>query len=460
MTSTQNLLEIPEFIELNQKLNKFNIFDATDMRKREVKHTKFLSHLLNPNESHGCGTIFLNNFLMTLITRDDEQFKNIQFHELLLDHATTKSEWTPKEFATSERLDLIIIIPRRSDADLIIFIENKLDAKQGSSQLSKYDDLIKLFRESFNGEGADQFKSIKLFLTLTPEQPLAAEWAAIQYSETVLPSIRKSINSLGAMASPYLSGVLQDYVDLLERSSESSDELNDLAEKIFFQTGNRTTEIIEKLKNRRIDKPSPELRYLKTKYPKACEYLVNYDSDPRTKTLKWFHDDLTDLHGKTVFNPSIKSGLIFHLETSSRTHLRFSILTQENIESFEELDTHPKKWIESSRRLVFEVGMKLEDEVIKVWYTTVLGPIEESARDKILKEFKDVSNPGKIWARLSKATTLKIPKEEFRESFQKWFSTNLFSIENDHLTLSKDLLEKAEAANDSLKRAFQEVKST
>ena len=58
MTQINNELEYKllakeEFMQLSKLLNRFNIFEATDMGRREIKHTKFLCYLLDPNESHG-----------------------------------------------------------------------------------------------------------------------------------------------------------------------------------------------------------------------------------------------------------------------------------------------------------------------------------------------------------------------------------------------------------------------
>jgi hypothetical protein len=61
----QNIIT-PEFLQIDRLLKRFNVFDATDMRRREVKHTKFLAHLLSPSESHGLGIKFLENLILNL----------------------------------------------------------------------------------------------------------------------------------------------------------------------------------------------------------------------------------------------------------------------------------------------------------------------------------------------------------------------------------------------------------
>jgi hypothetical protein len=72
MTANKIALDI-NFSKLDEILNKFNIFEATGMRKQEIKHTKFLGYLLDPNESHGLGTKFLLEFLKNAFSKNRTQ---------------------------------------------------------------------------------------------------------------------------------------------------------------------------------------------------------------------------------------------------------------------------------------------------------------------------------------------------------------------------------------------------
>jgi len=58
--------ENDELLELEERIGRFNIFDALRIVEREVKHSDFLAWLLDPNESHGQGGLFLRAILMDL----------------------------------------------------------------------------------------------------------------------------------------------------------------------------------------------------------------------------------------------------------------------------------------------------------------------------------------------------------------------------------------------------------
>jgi len=57
------ILNNKELELLEEMINDFNIFTALNITDHELRHSDFLSWLLNPNESHGMGDYFLILFL-------------------------------------------------------------------------------------------------------------------------------------------------------------------------------------------------------------------------------------------------------------------------------------------------------------------------------------------------------------------------------------------------------------
>ncbi len=53
--------------ELDEYILIKNIFDILKIGGMEIRHSNFLAWLLDPNESHGLGDIFLKNFLINTI---------------------------------------------------------------------------------------------------------------------------------------------------------------------------------------------------------------------------------------------------------------------------------------------------------------------------------------------------------------------------------------------------------
>ncbi|HZW56268.1 MAG TPA: PD-(D/E)XK nuclease family protein [Nitrososphaerales archaeon] len=58
-----DLVEEVDLASLEKRLNQFSIFEALRITEAEVKHSQFLSWLLNPQETHALGDDFQKVFL-------------------------------------------------------------------------------------------------------------------------------------------------------------------------------------------------------------------------------------------------------------------------------------------------------------------------------------------------------------------------------------------------------------
>jgi hypothetical protein len=60
---TQFVMNNTELEQLEDHLHQFNIFEAIGMHKQELRHSAFLSFLLDPRQPHGLGDDFLKKVL-------------------------------------------------------------------------------------------------------------------------------------------------------------------------------------------------------------------------------------------------------------------------------------------------------------------------------------------------------------------------------------------------------------
>lgn len=128
-----------EFSRKNDKESKigFNIFQIiSDKYHREDFHSDFLALLLNPKENHGCGNLFLNQFVSMV-----EKAKNIYHgNDCHFAHYYSKSE-VYREYPTNDgsndgRIDILILSPGYKR---VIVVENKMNgAPDMPKQLPRY----------------------------------------------------------------------------------------------------------------------------------------------------------------------------------------------------------------------------------------------------------------------------------------------------------------------------------
>ncbi len=79
-----DLVQEYDFIELNKLLQyKFNLFQLLNIETKEIYYSKILGWLLNPQENHKLGDIFLREFLKTLIRNNE---RSNYFHDMQIEY--------------------------------------------------------------------------------------------------------------------------------------------------------------------------------------------------------------------------------------------------------------------------------------------------------------------------------------------------------------------------------------
>ncbi len=109
---------------------RFNVFDALWLERREIYHSRFIAYLLDPGSSHDQGTVFLDSFL-TLLGSKCNALQAAGLHNSIKYHAPRV---IPESGADEHgRIDIVIYL-----RDAIIAIENKVGAEEGDNQIPRY----------------------------------------------------------------------------------------------------------------------------------------------------------------------------------------------------------------------------------------------------------------------------------------------------------------------------------
>ncbi|MGE0929295.1 PDDEXK-like family protein [Peijinzhouia sedimentorum] len=212
----RTLLNDLDFDKIELELKTPNIFQILNISRTEIRHTNFLSWLLDPNGTHGLGKLFLTKFLRELATSEIAiDLDEFEIEELNFNNVELKREW--------RNIDLLIIFDT-----LVICIENKVDSQDHSNQLSKYRAIVD---ETFKKR-----KKVFVYLTPTGEQPTAIKerqfYTPYSYENLIDQADRVLQihgNSLNSGVNQYIS----DYLKTLKRELMKNDTLNELAVKIY-----------------------------------------------------------------------------------------------------------------------------------------------------------------------------------------------------------------------------------
>ncbi len=292
------LLSDPHFIDLDISLKKYNVFRSLRIQDYEIRHSKFLGHLLNPNETHGLGAEFLTNFLLCL---SNSTGKELNISELDLDLTEIGMEWSSSkgvknttESGNNKRLDILIRVPMRyvKDSYYEVAVEMKWRAKQHKGQLVAY-------TKQLNESGIKP--KVSVLLTVGGEDPEqdAVSWQSATYQDVVVPALKNTLHKQSDSTSQKVINTLQDWLDILvEASSQESSQKS--AAEVHCEKLLEYKDVLQ-----------ANARFLTIKYPAAYEKLRSYieeSEDVRGKALKFFKEEI---------------GKNFVTAYSNRTYLRF-----------------------------------------------------------------------------------------------------------------------------------------
>ena len=193
-----DLVNDQDFDKLELGLNKPNIFEILRISKTEIRHSNFLSWLLNPKSSHGLGDVFLKRFLREIFSSDKvSNIDQIEVNKLDLSNVQIRREW--------KNIDLLIIFD-----DIVICIENKIYSKEHSNQLERYKNIVE---KEFP-------KQRKSFVYLTPfgipSENEPETYVFISY-QSIVDSIDRIIDIYEDSMINSVKNYINDYSTILKR---------------------------------------------------------------------------------------------------------------------------------------------------------------------------------------------------------------------------------------------------
>ena len=274
-----NLLNDIEFDELDLGLKKPNIFQILSITRMEIRHSNFLAWLLDPNESHKLGGVFLKRFLREVFSSN--RFDDIdQVAVEGLDLSTTKvlREWS--------NIDILINVD-----GVIICIENKVGSKEHSNQLERYKKIVE-----------NQFPAHKkTFVYLNPDgldsETQTDYYHPIGYS-FIVESLERILDVYEHSLNERVKHYISDYIVTIKREIMGSDKLIKTAQKIYENHRDLFDFIIE-------HKPHPVDRVVQILTKAIEERGWVLGSCTGGKYLRFYTPEIKDL---IYFNKNKKNG--------------------------------------------------------------------------------------------------------------------------------------------------------
>ena len=272
------LIKDENFDQLDLGLKNPNIFQILRITNNEIRHSNFFSWLLDPNQSHKLGDIFLKRFLREVFSSDKfEKLEQVDVEGLDLSKVEIKREW--------QNIDILIKLE-----NIVVCIENKVKSKEHSNQLNRYKDII-------YSEFPDYEKTF-VYLTVDGNQPEdeSLDYEPISY-EFIVETLERILNVYGESLGEEVKNYLKDYVTIIKRELMKTDKLTILAQKIY----QNHREIFDFIDNHKPDKTDDFRKIMK-------EELLKKD---------WIEGSVSRSNYIRFLTPKIQNLIYYNKETKN-----------------------------------------------------------------------------------------------------------------------------------------------
>jgi len=202
--------------ELETQLEKFNIFEAIGVVRQELRHSNFLSFLLDPSQNSGLGQAFLKRFLQKAISNSvtsELSITPIDLDSWDLHNVIVQREW--------QNIDILIL---EENIKIAIIIENKIDGTESAGQLKRYHETARKHFPDYN--------IVCLYLTPEGDIPSYEEYIPISY-ELICEIVETLIETKESILGSDLLTLIKNYAEMLRRHIVGESEIAKLCQKIY-----------------------------------------------------------------------------------------------------------------------------------------------------------------------------------------------------------------------------------
>lgn len=314
-----------EFADLEASIGIFCPFEAIGMVRQEIRHGNFLTYYLDPQRPHGFGSECLRALMRAAADEQRRVSLNstttispIDVHLMELESAELRREW--------RRVDVLAIIPEEK---LIVAIELKIDASEGTGQLAQYRRVVQ--------EQWPNWRYLFIFLTKRGEdasEDYGDGWLSLPL-EALASQFEKLITrQVGTIDARHL---LAAYIAMLRRHHLTNEKLEVIAGKLWSQH-------------------RQALEFLMARRPDAGEGLFG---------------ELFEKREELATRMSQVSGLEIVTDQCSPTILRYAVKNWDALDQF-----CSAQWGLSNRLLLMEIDRSSDRKIIRLRFILGNGPHE------------------------------------------------------------------------------------
>ncbi|MDO6731525.1 PD-(D/E)XK nuclease family protein [Marinovum sp. 2_MG-2023] len=322
-------------------------FEAIGMARQEIRHSNFLSYIMDPGRPHEMGDLILRTFFQLLCDKSGDRGAQLK----LAQNGTSLAP--ARVYRERDHIDLLIEIPRSGTKGIVIAVELKVDAVERNDQLVDYEEKVALRYPATDWE--------RLFCFLTPDGRAATtdgetKWAALSFT-SFFASIDKALAE-NTIAGKSLE-LLRDYQSMMRRHGMADGP-------------------IDKTLKAAIESIWAEHR-------EVLEYLIAHEPDPLNDLMH----DFANAQPQIAHDMSAALGLSIVADSSwGARWYRFTF--PEFGKTYPALSDGDRGWIDSGSQMAVELCADTQEDAITVCFCIGPGHGEQIFRPKLIEAFNEI----------------------------------------------------------------------
>ena len=228
---------------LETLLDRFNMFEALGIVRRENRHSDFIRWLLAPSETHGLGDYGLRQFIRQVVKAGEgisgELPSLFELDNWSLGRAEVSREW--------RNIDILILDEANH---FVCIIENKVDSGTGPDQLQKYRHIVE--REF------GSYKKAFVFLTISGDPPDDEAYIPVSYRD-LMEIIELVLRRRESQLNDEVKLFVQQYLDMVRRHIVEDSDIQKLCRNLY-QNHRRALDLIFEHRPDRADEVSQAIQ--------------------------------------------------------------------------------------------------------------------------------------------------------------------------------------------------------
>ncbi|MGG8496602.1 PD-(D/E)XK nuclease family protein [Tenacibaculum sp. TC6] len=225
-TQLKKLILDDDFTNIQSLVNEeINLMSILNIAHRELQHSNLLGWLFSPNETHGLDDFFIKEFIKLYFKENEYQDLGNDYSKLSVFDFVNMNFDDVEIRREYKNIDILIL---SKSNELCILIENKIYAKEGKEQLTKY-------RNHIEDEFRDYKHKIFIYLSLFEQEISDKEkdnYVLLTY-EHIKKLIKLVLDRQTLGINNNTRFVLEQYLQTLKSLMNENEKIEQLAKDLY-----------------------------------------------------------------------------------------------------------------------------------------------------------------------------------------------------------------------------------